>query len=656
MAIQLRRTGALVWLLFVSIHAKLSIASPSDPPSFFHEPPGKAHNPAVLPLRAPSHLLNNVQDHASLQRHLQQAATARKRTLFPRQDAQLSNDQPSTSSANDKLQSIGFLSGAYDVPLNLSSNPPQLVFVQLDTGSSDLWITSSNCTTPQCQNNRVLKFDPSKSTSFEAIHVDAGARLNLTASSFGGDSTNAASVAQDGFARRQSDNGKAEVAFSIFYDDTTSASGVVVADKIGISDLSVAKQAFALINATNVTLGEQGISGVLGLGFPRGSVVSRSLLGYQDQIGSQVKTLPLMTSLLQTSGESYPLFGLYLTRTGGRATFGAVDPYILPTTQDRSLVEWYDVYPFPSGDTALPPNDTLNIDAQALGPYVQWVLPLTAAGVGGVPATLTPMYRQVSQTLALIDSGSSSMIGPPGDVESIFAKIRNSRHVGGGRFVVPCDTTDRMYFSFGGVNLTLLPTDYIIGPDAQQPYLCFAWPAAAQPDATGVSWILGTPFLRAVYTLFSIGINNKEPPKIGFYPLRQPANASQSSIVFAPQPTAQLSSFLAAQATTINSVLPNSLVSLTPASSVPYFFANATVTPRLGWAPTRVGAPSTYGAMLGAGRASEVPVIASSSRPLPVPSNPATGAGGVGNGAASGGVWMWMGALLIGVVLAMVGV
>ena len=67
------------------------------------------------------------------------------------------------------------------------------------------------------------------------------------------------------------------------------------------------------------------------------------------------------------------------------------------------------------------------------------------------------------------------------DVESLFAGITNSRHVGGGRFVVPCDTTARMYFSFGGRNITLLPQDYLIGPDTLQPYLCFAWPAASPP-------------------------------------------------------------------------------------------------------------------------------------------------------------------------------
>lgn len=473
----------------------------------------------------------------------------------------------------------------------------------------------------------MLKLDPSKSSSFKTIQVDASARLNLTASSFGGNSTADSSNTGNSGAQKRQNSAKVEVPFSIYYSDTTFASGVLASDTVSLSGLSVTQQAFALINSTNVTLSAQGIGGVLGLGFPRGSTISRSLVGYAEQIGD-VRTFPFMTSLLQGSNESYPLFGLYLTSEGGRATFGAVDPAILPTSKDRQQVEWYDVYPFPSGDTALPANSTLNVDGPALGPYVQWVLPLHSAGVAGDPATLIPTYSQVeTYPLALLDSGSSSILGPASDVESMFSKITNSRHVGGGRFVVPCDTTSRMYFSFGGRNITLLPNDYIIGPDAEQPYLCFAWPAATPPDATGVDWVLGTPFLRAVYSIFSIGINDREPPKIGLYPLRQPADATASSVVFAPEPTASLSSFLSSGgATTIASVLPNSLVSLTTQSAARYFFGNATVTPSVGVVVTAVGASSSYRPVLptGGGAGAEgVPVVASSSSALPVPNNPA---------------------------------
>lgn len=603
-----------------------------------------------MPLSAPAHLSKRSLHPAVLQEHLQSHAVARQRSLVSRQSGNLTQ---SSTNPEDKIQSLAYLSGAYTAPLNLSSNPTQLVYVQLDTGSADLWITSTNCHTAECNRKGLLKFDPAQSKTLTQIQVAAGSSLNVTSSSIAGNATDGSSLPADagnvGIAKRQSGDGnKEDVPFYIFYSDTTSASGTLAAENMSISDLDVAQQAFALINATNVTLSAQGISGVLGLGFPRGSVISRSLVGYQDQL-ADVKTLPFMTSLLQGSNESYPLFGLYLTTEGGRATFGAVDPLVLPTDADRELVEWYDVYPFPAGNTALPSNSSHNVDGEALGPYVQWVLPLTAAGVAGESASLTTTYRQVgTDPLALLDSGTAAILGPAADVESIFSQITNSRYVGGGRFVIPCATTSRMYFSFGGRNITLLPSDYIIGPDLEQPDLCFAWPSASPSDATGVDWVLGTPFLRATYSLFSIGINDKEAPKIGLYPLRQPANATASSVVFAPEPTQNLSSFLA-QATKYNSVLPNSLVSLEASSTPAYVFQNATTTASRGVLPTRVGAPSTYSAILPTGLVGQavgrLPVIASSSTPIPLPSNPAedgSGAGGGGGGGAHNAATKWM--------------
>lgn len=397
----------------------------------------------------------------------------------------------------------------------------------------------------------------------------------------------------------------------------------------------------------------QGISGVFGLGFPRGSVISRSLLQYPDHYDGQsalhkleqlhtsdllyspsfahidpfLSDAPLLSSLVESSNLSYPMFSLVLNETGGLFTWGAVAPEILPTDTERGLVEWHNVVPFPSGNSSAAANDTSNLDATALGSYVYWALRLTGAGVNGSASTLTPTYSQVgNRPLALIDSGTSAIFGPPSDVESLFSKIQDSRHVGNGQWVVPCDTKVKMYFSFGSArNLTLRPEEYIIGPAAAPSNLCYAWPAASQGGSDGIDWIFGLPFLRTVYSIFSYGIDTKEPPKIGFYPLQQQANTTNSTIIFAPEPAESLSSFLA-QATTVNSVLPNSLVSVpTPSTTSPYVFANATYTPSIGLVPTAVGANSTYSAMISAQNGiTALPALANNTTPLPVPTNPAS--------------------------------
>ncbi len=359
-----RCTLALVLLLVAGI--SLSTAQLAAPPPWFHSLPSAGES--AIELRAPAHLSSRSLDAQAQQRHFQSHALRRR----------------AVQDANDTMQSLGLLSGAYDIPLNVSS-PPQLVFVQLDTGSSDLWITSSRCISKQCKENGVLTLDVDKSTSFRTIQVDAAAALNLTASSFGDNATQTSTNSSTISKRADTD-----VAFSIFYDDDTAAKGVLGADEVRMAGLRVERQAFALIDETNVTLGAQGISGVLGLGFPRGSTIARSLVGYQDQIGD-VSTLPLATSLLRTN-VSYPMFGLYLTPTGGRATFGAADPIVLPTAQDRSLVQWHDVVPFPSGDTSLPANATLNVDALLSG------LMCSGSCVSPLPALLAALLRSHRRT------------------------------------------------------------------------------------------------------------------------------------------------------------------------------------------------------------------------------------------------------------------
>ena len=67
----------------------------------------------------------------------------------------------------------------------------------------------------------------------------------------------------------------------IFYSSTNFynvivASGFVAGETIEVAGLTLANQAFALINNSNVSLTDQ-TSGILGLGFPRLSSISTSV-------------------------------------------------------------------------------------------------------------------------------------------------------------------------------------------------------------------------------------------------------------------------------------------------------------------------------------------------------------------------------------------
>ncbi|CEH16404.1 Aspartyl protease [Ceraceosorus bombacis] len=616
-------------------------------------PDPRAPSPHV-DLRPPRHARHGSWENAV--KRSQQRAERRRRVEAA------SRDRPSSSDVNmnDKVQELGHLGDAYNAPVNMS-NPAQLVFVELDTGSADLWVVSSSCNNQQCQAQDLFKFDEKASGTYRQLAVESNVNVNTTSSSTStasngtlsnGEQRAARAESEDAqlgdrgdegsgsvqrrapsrrpgfgllrmFAAAPSSSGNA-VPFSITYDSTETATGVLGVENITLANLGVSQQIFGLVNSTNITLQEQGISGVLGLGFTRSSAIARSLFNVTEQV--QGKSTPLMTSLITSSDVSYPLFSLALNQSGGRLTVGAIDTAYLPDKQARLDVAWYDVVPFPSGNRAAPETSLSNQEARVLGSYAYWALRLTGAGVNGTGVDIRPTYSQVgTDPIALIDSGTLGIVGPFDAVGRLFDQIFGARYVGDGRWVVPCDTTVRMHVSFGPQrNFTLLPSDYLIGPAVGNPYLCLAWPAAVPASPDGVDWILGQAFMRAQYSIFSLGIEGKEPPKIGFYPFRASPSAESSSL-YAPEPTASLSSFLSSIATAIATTLPNSIVPLlAPTSTASYIFLNATQTPSLGLLPTLGAGSRSYSALISQVTGNEVPVIANDSRQvIPAPPNPA---------------------------------
>jgi len=158
-----------------------------------------------------------------------------------------------------------------------------------------------------------------------------------------------------------------------------------------------------------------------------------------------------------------------------------------------------------------------------------------------------------------------------------------------GQWAMPCDSQEVLSINFGQGNFTLQPTDYLIAPTSGDPNLCLAWPMATAGNGDGIDWQLGTPFLRTVYSIFSYGIDGKETPMIGLYPL---SNVS----VIAENATA-ISSFFASASTTIATTLPNSLLSTVTPTLPPYIF-NTSVPASVGDIVTTDLGTSTYSPLL----------------------------------------------------------
>ncbi|KAL0575173.1 hypothetical protein V5O48_006795 [Marasmius crinis-equi] len=430
-------------------------------------------------------------------------------------------------------------------PLSLSSDKQSYYFllktgeipfrVALDTGSSDLWLTTSDCRTEACK----------KSPHYPLSYQDptfVAVNSNTTA-------------------------------FKASYGDGTVASGFVAKETVNIGNMTVPNQVLGLVTDSNVTFADS-INGILGLGFPRLSSINRNT----------TDSSPFLATLAERGLVRYPLFGVGLTRGSyGTLALGAIDGTVV---KNLSNVEWGEVVQFP-------PIGNENNQTS----YWHWALPLQSVSVNGSPLTLSPSYPNMTGGLpiGLFDVGTSGIYGPWSDVAKLYSGISEARLVDeSGQWAVPCDTQAVLSFKFGSRNFTLQPADYLIGPTSGNPKLCLSWPRANIPTPDGIDWVLGSPFLRTVYTIFSYGIDTKESPMIGLYAL----NTTNM--------TASISSFFSSASATVATILPNSLLNTPSATTAPYGLnssftaptggvvasglANSTYSPILGQEPTNISA------------------------------------------------------------------
>lgn len=400
--------------------------------------------------------------------------------------------------------------------------------VALDTGSADLWLISSACTNSSCSVPKYQLGYPSP--TFISINSN-------------------------------------QTVFNVSFADTTTATGFIALETVQVSNLTVSAQGFGVVTSSNVSLTDS-MSGILGMGFPRLSDISQA-----------ANAPPFFATLAQRGQLEYPLFGVSLTRnSSGSLTLGAVDGSVVTNI---TLINWNEVVPFAP----------FTGSASNTSTYLQWVIPLGGILVNSTGLTPIPTYPNATSnsSLALLDVGASGIFGPYQDVARIFNLLGGRIVDEAGIWALPCDTSETLTFQIGGQNYTLQPTDYLIGPTEGSPDLCLSWPQATPPSSDGIDWQLGTPFLRSVYSVFSFGIDTKEPPMIGLYPLR-----NATTPVETPD---EVSSFFSSASATVATVLPNFVLS-TPTPTTPPYAFNTSIPARVGEIVSSGLAVSTYSAVL----------------------------------------------------------
>ncbi|KAI0772172.1 aspartic peptidase domain-containing protein [Irpex lacteus] len=360
--------------------------------------------------------------------------------------------------------------------------------VNLDTGSSDLWVMSDACNTKVC---KASTSQPYKASSGKST----GADVNLQY----GDSTSG-----------------------------THAKGPVVLDTVAVAGLSLADQPLGAINDTDNSAVQNGGAGIFGMGFPSQSFVQAAVVNQKfnsptstdDFIQNIGAFGPLVSRLAEAGHIEQPIFSISLQRNtvdvGGK---GQITIGELPAGVDNSNVTWVPVRLYKPADGGLNPPSFAKNETYPL----RWEVPIDGVFLDGKQLPDTKLTGTSPQLSALIDTGNSILRGPQDVVTNILSTVspsfaKNPQNPA----TFPCATAHTLSFKIGGKLFPVDPRDFVSSQSQSSAKVCTASNVVStDPPASGAlfSWSLGDPFLKSTTVIFYYGNlthPSVDPPKIGF--------------------------------------------------------------------------------------------------------------------------------------------
>ncbi|KLO16728.1 acid protease [Schizopora paradoxa] len=380
----------------------------------------------------------------------------------------------------------------YTVALQIGGESTVL---NLDTGSSDLWVITSSCSSSICQSSKATPYSPS---SFQPIQDNADMKLVY------GDSTTG-----------------------------TYASGVVGTDSVKLAGIGLDGQVFLAVNDTNNVSVENGAAGVLGLGFPTESAVQYqaiSILGSEstDNLLNSIPTSgPLLPRLVSTGAIGEPMFTVTLQRDtiDSSATHGQLTIGTLPDNVDNSSLTWVPIRLYSTSDGGLQGPTFASNEIYPL----RWEVPLDGVFLDGAKLPTSNISSPSSQVTALIDTGNSILRGPADVVQAIYSGISTSFNASAANVIAPydCSVPHTLSFQFGGKQFPVDPRDFLsptLVSNTSAECNAAGNLVKTDPPALGAlySWSLGDTFLKSNLVAFYYGnLTNPsvDPPRIGFMSL-----------------------------------------------------------------------------------------------------------------------------------------
>ncbi|KAF8893598.1 aspartic peptidase domain-containing protein [Infundibulicybe gibba] len=287
--------------------------------------------------------------------------------------------------------------------------PPQTFNVILDTGSSDLWVSADPCST--CDPTLPL-FDPSSSISYktvgrrETLHYAAGA-----------------------------------------------VAGQIATDTVTMSGFIINSQIFLAVDKTSREYVDDSISGLMGLGFGRASVMDAT---------------PFWQALASSGQLAAPEMSFWFTRFSDDPLAGQDEPGGTFTLGGRNSTMF-------QGEI-----DFVNMPTSPQQSNKHWVLPMMSITVQRNSIPIAPGQ------FAIIDTGTTFIAGPTEGVRAIW------------NAVPACATNVTISLSFGGKPWSINPADINLGrlgPLCLGAIFDLSMGSDFVGDPGGPSWVVGEVFL-----------------------------------------------------------------------------------------------------------------------------------------------------------------
>ncbi|KAG8805054.1 hypothetical protein FRC17_005752 [Serendipita sp. 399] len=245
--------------------------------------------------------------------------------------------------------------------------------------------------------------------------------------------------------------------FSLSYGDGSTVSGSQYQDTVKIAGLTAKAQTLGA--ATHYSDG-----------FSSANFPADGLMGMGFQSISEYNAPPVFQSLVTGKQTSSGVFAFKLAESGSELTVGGL-------------------------------NSALYSGKPAYASVTQkgyWQIKFDSLNVGGSSV--------VKSTPAIVDSGTTLVIGSPAGVKAFYKQIPGAKDasstVGTGFYTFPCSTTlPAVSFTIGGQQLPMAASSINFGPVSSGSSDCVGSIVADAANGSDF-WILGDAFMRNYYTIF----------------------------------------------------------------------------------------------------------------------------------------------------------